>query len=75
MPKPDLVRIARSPRGDVAVDAAGSAPGRGAYVHPDPGCLRAALGSGALGRALRVGLGESEVGKLRNELKELVGAK
>ncbi|MFW5934092.1 MAG: YlxR family protein, partial [Actinomycetota bacterium] len=35
--KDELVRIAASPDG-VGVDHAGTLPGRGAYVCPDPGC-------------------------------------
>ena len=38
----------------LAVDPGGSAPGRGAWVHPDPGCCDLALRRRAVGRALRV---------------------
>jgi predicted RNA-binding protein YlxR (DUF448 family) len=37
----------------VAVDARRRAPGRGAYVHPDPACVAAAVKRRAFGRALR----------------------
>jgi predicted RNA-binding protein YlxR (DUF448 family) len=38
----------------VAVDAQGSHPGRGAWLHPDDRCLTAAIRRRAFGRALRV---------------------
>lgn len=71
-PKGDLVRIVRSREGRVTADPAQTAPGRGAYVHLDDGCVEAA--GRRFARALRTGLGEWELGKLRNELKELRGA-
>ena len=51
-PKKELVRIVRSPAGEVSIDLAGRKPGRGAYVCRDPGCLRKAQKSRALERAL-----------------------
>ncbi|WP_396882837.1 YlxR family protein [Mycobacterium sp. SMC-4] len=38
----------------VTVDAAGTLPGRGAWLHPDPQCLHAAIRRRAFGRALRI---------------------
>ena len=53
-PKPELVRVVRSPEGTVCVDLRGKAPGRGAYVCRSADCLRKALRSKALSRALDV---------------------
>ena len=53
-PKPELVRVVRSPEGTVSVDLRGKAPGRGAYVCRSADCLKKALRSKALGRALDV---------------------
>jgi predicted RNA-binding protein YlxR (DUF448 family) len=39
--------------GRVAVDAAARLPGRGAWLHPDPGCVEQAIRRRAFGRALR----------------------
>lgn len=41
-------------RGHLVLDARASAPGRGAWVHPDPDCVRTALERRAFRRALRV---------------------
>ena len=38
----------------VTVDSAGNLPGRGAWLHPDPQCLDAAIRRRAFGRALRI---------------------
>ena len=53
-PKRELVRVVRSPEGAVSLDRSGKAPGRGAYVCPDPACLRKAQKAGSLGRAFGV---------------------
>jgi predicted RNA-binding protein YlxR (DUF448 family) len=39
--------------GAVAIDHRKMLPGRGAYLHPKPGCLEQALKRRSLGRALR----------------------
>ena len=53
-PKAELVRVVRSPEGVVSVDLRGKAPGRGAYVCRSADCLKKALRSKAVGRALGV---------------------
>lgn len=51
-PKRELVRVVRSPQGEISVDLKGKAPGRGAYVCHSSACLRQALKSRALERNL-----------------------
>ena len=68
-PKAELVRVARTPAG-VRVDPHGNAPGRGAYVHRDPACVTAALRQGVLASALRSGLAQEELARLRKEIEE-----
>jgi uncharacterized protein len=68
-PKADLLRIVRSGAG-ARVDLIGSAPGRGAYVHRDPVCADAAVRRGAVPSALRTGLSQEELARLRNEIEE-----
>ena len=38
-PKKDLVRVVRSPEGEISLDLTGKKPGRGAYVCRDAACL------------------------------------
>lgn len=50
--KKELVRVVRSPEGEIFLDFRGKAPGRGAYVCPQAECLRRAIKSRALERGL-----------------------
>ena len=67
-PKRELVRVVRSPLGELSVDLRGKAPGRGAYLDPDAGCLERGLAEGALSRALEIPIDEVTAAKLRTEL-------
>ena len=59
-----LVRlVARDER--IVVDATASLDGRGAWVHPDPGCVAAAARRRAFGRALRQN-GQLDASELMN---------
>lgn len=51
-PKRELIRVVRSPAGEISLDFKGKAPGRGAYLCPDPGCLKKAIKTKALERGL-----------------------
>ena len=50
--KRDLLRVVRTPAGDVRLDPTGRLNGRGAYVDRDPACIDLALDRGLLGKAL-----------------------
>ena len=50
-----MVRIVRSPDGLIRVDPAAALPGRGAWIHPDQGCVQRARTRRALARAFRTG--------------------
>ena len=50
--KKSLIRVVKSPEGMVSLDFRGKLPGRGAYVCPDPDCLKRARKSRALERAI-----------------------
>jgi predicted RNA-binding protein YlxR (DUF448 family) len=52
-PKPELVRLVRGDDRRVRMDPSGSAPGRGAYVCPNPVCLRRAGNPGKLAHAFK----------------------
>jgi predicted RNA-binding protein YlxR (DUF448 family) len=55
-PKRELVRIVRTPSGELMIDETGRVAGRGAYLCRDGACWTTALGRGALGRALEAPL-------------------
>ena len=50
-PKRELIRVVRSPQGEISLDFHGKKPGRGAYLCPDPACLKRIRKSRALERA------------------------
>lgn len=52
--KKSLLRVVRSPEGQVSLDFGGKKPGRGAYVCHDVECLRRARKTHALERAFEV---------------------
>ena len=51
-PKKELVRVVRSPQGEIALDRVGKMPGRGAYLCPSAQCLVKARKAKRLERAL-----------------------
>jgi hypothetical protein len=53
-PKKELIRIVRTPTGEVIADARDKAPGRGAYICRKSACLKKAQKSRALERMLNV---------------------
>jgi predicted RNA-binding protein YlxR (DUF448 family) len=57
-PKRELVRVVRAPDGSVSLDFKGKSPGRGAYVCPNEECLKKAVKSRALERALEAQIPE-----------------
>lgn len=68
-PKPELLRIVRSPEGEVSLDARGKKPGRGAYVCPNAECLRRAVKSRALDRALETKIPDEVMERLTEALE------
>jgi predicted RNA-binding protein YlxR (DUF448 family) len=52
MPKRELIRIVRSPEGEVSIDLKGKKAGRGAYLCGKLSCFKLAKKSKALDRAL-----------------------
>ena len=51
-PKRELIRVVRSPEGEISLDTTGKKSGRGAYLCPDPACLAKARKARRLERAL-----------------------
>ena len=67
--KRDMIRVVRGTDGTVSLDFSGKAPGRGAYLCPDPECLKKALRSKALDRSLEVTIPEEVSGRLEKEME------
>ena len=69
-PKKELVRVVRSPEGDIAVDLTGRMPGRGAYICPDASCLANAKKHRLLDKALETEITDEIYEKLLQEIEE-----
>lgn len=60
VPRAELVRVVRSPQGQVSLDARGKADGRGAYVCLDRACFAKAVKKHAFDSKLRKRLSADE---------------
>ena len=69
LPKKDLIRVVRTPEGNVVVDESGKANGRGAYLKKSIEAFTKAQKSKILNKKLEVEVPDS----IFEELKELVG--
>lgn len=67
--KSQLIRVVRSPEGEISLDQKGKKPGRGAYLCPEESCLKRAVKSRALERALSTPIPEDVMESLLQELK------
>ena len=65
--KSTLLRIVRSPGGQVSLDATGREPGRGAYLCANDSCFSRARKQRRLDKALRISLGEDDYDRLERE--------
>ena len=67
--KKELIRVVRSPEGAISLDFRGKAPGRGAYLCRSGECLKKAVKSKALERALSVQIPAELYEKLQGEME------
>ena len=68
-PKGELIRVVRSPEGEISLDFRGKKPGRGAYLCPDPQCLARVRKSRALERAFSAQVGQEVYDALEQQMK------
>ena len=71
--KKSLIRVVRSPEGDVSLDPTGKKSGRGAYVCRNPECLKRAIKQRQLERQLDAALSPETAEALRQEMETLTG--
>jgi predicted RNA-binding protein YlxR (DUF448 family) len=71
-PKRELIRVVRTPDGQIEVDPKGKRSGRGAYLCADPQCWEVALEQGKLARALRCPVTDENVAVLRHSVASLL---
>ena len=71
--KKALIRVVRSPEGTISLDFKGKLPGLGAYVCPNPECLRKARKSRALERAFDMAIPAEVYDQLEGQMGEANG--
>ncbi len=67
MTKKSLIRIVRSPEGEVSIDLSGKKSGRGAYLCGQVSCFKLAHKNKALDRALKATVGQDVYEPLAND--------
>lgn len=73
-PKKELVRVVRSPEGEIALDTRGKMPGRGAYLCFDAACLAKARKAKRLERALDTQIPPEVYERIEHEIEGAQGA-
>ena len=68
--KREMIRVVRSPEGEISLDFRGKAPGRGAYVCPKMECLKRAIKAKSLERSLDTAIPEEIYARLEQEMEE-----
>ncbi|MBQ8545478.1 MAG: YlxR family protein [Clostridia bacterium] len=69
-PKKDLVRVLKTPDGEVIVDLTGKKSGRGAYICKDKACLKKAIKSKRIQSNLEIEIPEEIYLELEKELEK-----
>ena len=72
--KREMIRVVRGTDGTVSLDFGGKMNGRGAYICPDPECLKKAIRSKALDRSLEVTIPEAVYDQLQKEMEAAHGS-
>ena len=68
-PKNELLRVVRSPEGEISLDKVGKASGRGAYICKDVSCFKKARKSGRIATALECAIPDWIYEKIEEELE------
>lgn len=67
-PKKELIRILRTPEGNLELDFTGKKSGRGAYICHDIACLKKIKKSGRIGKTLECAVSDEIWAALEEEL-------
>ncbi len=69
MDKRQLIRVVRTPEGQVMLDFSGKCNGRGAYICPKAECLKKAQKAKALDRSLEISIPDEIYDRLAHEIE------
>ena len=67
--KREMIRVVRMTDGNVSLDFSGKLNGRGAYICPNPECLKKAQKTKSLERSLEVPIPEEVYSRLAGEME------
>ncbi len=67
-PKQELVRVVRSPEGEISLDLTGKKPGRGAYVCRSEECLKKARKAKRFERAFSCAIPDEVYDRMEEEM-------
>ena len=67
--KKEMIRVVRGTDGAVTLDFGGKLNGRGAYICPDPACLKKAQKARSLERSLEVPVPDEVYARLEKEME------
>ncbi|MBQ3816951.1 MAG: YlxR family protein [Clostridia bacterium] len=70
-PKRELARIVKTSDGEVKTDIVGKVNGRGAYICKNAECLKKAIKTGAISRALETEIPAAVYNELEESLKNI----
>ena len=68
--KKSLIRVVRSPEGEISMDLTGKKSGRGAYICPDPECLKKTIKSRRLEKVFEMKIPEEILSEMQKRLEE-----
>ena len=72
--KKEMIRVVRGTDGTVSLDFSGKLNGRGAYICPQPDCLKKARKAKSLDRSLEVTIPEEVYDRLEKEMEGTANA-
>jgi len=71
--KKEMIRVLKTPEGEITLDATGRKNGRGAYVCPTMECLKKAIKSKGLERSFKMAIPREVYEALEKEMEQLGG--
>lgn len=72
-PKKEMLRVLRTPEGEITLDFTGKKSGRGAYICPKTSCLKRARKSRRIDRALECNIPDEVYDAMEKALEEEIG--
>ena len=71
--KKEMIRVIRTPEGEICIDVTGRKNGRGAYICHDMECLKKAVKNHGIERSLKMQIPEDVYERLEEEMSGIDG--